>query len=535
MRKLLVRLLGAAVMVLGAQQGRAQANAHDLASRIGAVTAEPAVARAHWGVMVATIDGTPIYMLNAGQLFQPASNAKLFTTAAAVHLLGVDRRFTTVIEGPPGSLQGSATIAGDLTLRGGGDANFSSHDVPYVEPSERSKSAASTADPLSDLAAMADRVAAAGVKHVTGDVVGDDTLFPWEPYAPDWAADDLVWGYGAPVSALAVNDNQLQLRVTPGVHAGEAATVALVPANVAYTLAAAVATVGAKEPDGVQVDRALGAKVLTVSGTIAAGSKVFVEDVAIDDPTAYAAAALKSMLEARGITVDGVARSEHRMSVEAAGFLKETRESLPALPKTPLGPVSRLVTGQSVCMDACPLRVEHTSPAVIEDVVATNKESQNLHAELLLRQLGKAYGSDGSIVQGARVVRQFLVDAGVDKDDFVFYDGSGLSGHDLVTPRAVVKLLTFAVGQPWFPAWRRSLPVGGVDGSLTNRFTKAPLQGHVFAKTGTLGEARALSGYLECASGQTVIFSILVGNLAPGTTADREVMDRMVAAIAAAN
>jgi D-alanyl-D-alanine carboxypeptidase/D-alanyl-D-alanine-endopeptidase (penicillin-binding protein 4) len=96
-------------------------------------------------------------------------------------------------------------------------------------------------------------------------------------------------------------------------------------------------------------------------------------------------------------------------------------------------------------------------------------------------------------------------------------------------------LLQFASTQPWFASWKKSLPIGGVDGSLTGRFTREPLKGHVFAKTGTLGEARALSGYLDCASGRTVIFSILVGNHAPGTSADREVMDRMVGAIAAAN
>jgi len=180
----------------------------------------------------------------------------------------------------------------------------------------------------------------------------------------------------------------------------------------------------------------------------------------------------------------------------------------------------------------------HQSVTVAEDVVVTNKLSQNLHAELLLHQLGVAFSDDqdgGSTVQGLRVVRQFLLNSGIDKDDFVFFDGSGLSGHDLVTPRATARLLQYASGQPWFADWKSSLPVGGVDGSLEERFAKAPLKGKVFAKTGTLGEARALSGYLECASGKTVIFSIMVGNHLPQTHADRDVMDRIVAAIAAAN
>jgi D-alanyl-D-alanine carboxypeptidase/D-alanyl-D-alanine-endopeptidase (penicillin-binding protein 4) len=507
--------------------GLAQA---DLASQIGAMVTEPAVARAHWGVMVTGLDGTPIYGLHEAQFFQPASNAKLFTTAAAVHLLGAEQRFTTVVEGPPGSGL-DKTLKGDLTIHGAGDANLSGRTVPYVGPSVRPQEGVPPVDPLRYLAELADGVAAAGVTRITGDVVGDDTKFPWQPYAADWAADDLLWGYGAPVSALSVNDNQIQLTITPGARAGDAATVALDPDVPYYTLAASVKTVAVKAPDGVEIDRELGSKVLKVSGTIAARSGVYADQVAIQDPAEYAALALKGLLEARGIRVDGRARAEHRVIVPPSNFLKETRAPLPTLPTT-----AQEAGGEGYgCGESCPLRVEHTSPTVMEDVTVANKVSQNLHAELLLRQLGRTYGSDGSLAQGARVVRQFLVNAGVDPDDFVFYDGSGLSGHDLVTPRAVAKLLQFAAGQPWFADWKASLPVGGVDGSLMKRFTDAPLKGHVFAKTGTLGEARALSGYVDCASGRTVIFSILVDNHAPGTKADREVMDRMVAAIAAAN
>jgi D-alanyl-D-alanine carboxypeptidase/D-alanyl-D-alanine-endopeptidase (penicillin-binding protein 4) len=180
----------------------------------------------------------------------------------------------------------------------------------------------------------------------------------------------------------------------------------------------------------------------------------------------------------------------------------------------------------------------HRSVPLGEDIVVTNKVSQNLHAEILLRQMGPISPSSfckGSIATGAQVVRAFLLNVGIDKDDFVFFDGSGLSGHDLVTPRATARLLQYASTQPWFADWKKSLPVGGEDGSLVERFGKPPLKEHVFAKTGTLGEARALSGYLDCASGRTVIFSIMVGNHPPQTNGDREVMDKIVAAIAAAN
>ena len=184
----------------------------------------------------------------------------------------------------------------------------------------------------------------------------------------------------------------------------------------------------------------------------------------------------------------------------------------------------------------------HGSAPISEDVVLTNKVSQNLHAELFLHLLGKrTYCSKGSIVEGARLVRAFLLHAGIDGDDFVFYDGSGLSGHDLVAPRATAKLLAFAAtnpkrfaaDKPWFAAWKASLPVGGEDGTLGGRFAKPPLKDHLFAKTGTLGESRALSGYLDAASGRTVIFSIMVDNHLPGDSSDREVMDKIVAAIQA--
>lgn len=499
-----------------------------LGDTIGALLASPAVARDHWGIDVETMDGTPIFTLNDAQLFQPASTAKLFTTTAAVQLLGGGRRFTTAIEGPAGS-RVQAVLEGDLTLRGAGEGALAGREVPYVEPADKRARASTAPARLHDLEEMADGVAAAGVKHITGDVVGDDTLFPWEPYPQDWAADDLVWGYGAPVSALSVNDNTMRLVVTPA-KPGEPATVTLEPAVPYYELRASVTTTARKAESSVQVDRAPGSRVLRVWGKIAADSGADLEEVAIDDPAEFAARALKQMLEARGIHVDGRARAEHRISTEPRSFRTQAAEPV-HLPEA----ATRLTGGPTTSSSSESLHVEHTSPTLIEDVIATNKDSLNLHAELMLRQLGKAYGDDGSSAQGVRVVRAFLERAGIDKDDFAFFDGSGLSGHDLVTPRAMARVLRYAATQPWFMEWRGSLPIGGVDGTLEHRFAKSALKGRVFAKTGTLGEARALGGYVECASGKTVIFSIMVGSHLPGTSVDRETTDKIVEAIAAAN
>lgn len=500
-----------------------------LGQQIAAITAGPGVVRAHWGIAVTTMDGTPVYGMNEGEFFRPASNAKLFTTAAAMHFLGQSPLQTMVTSPAPASASG--VVDGDVTIIGVGDANISGRTFPYLSPAERKRRAAASgtpapADPLRYIDDMAAQVAAKGVKHVTGNIVGDDSLWAWDPYPQDWSIDDAVWGYGAPVSALTVNDNQMDVTVEPG-EVGKPATAKLDPQTSYYTLQVNVQTVAAKQPASIRIDRSLGSRVVKISGTVAVGEP-YTTELAIEDPAEFAAMALKSALEAHGVQVDGDAVAKHRPDTDVRGFSSESHEPLPQLSKTPMHVMFRMNM-------ACCVLATHVSPTLTEDVTATLKVSQNLHAEMLLRRLSVLAGSEGSAAQGARVVRQFLTNAGVDPEDFMFYDGSGLSGHDLVTPRATARLLSFASQQPWFAQWKAGLPVGGEDGTLAGRFPKAPLKDHLFAKTGTLSEARALSGYVDCASGKTMIFSVMVDNHAPNTPADREAMDAIVAAIAANN
>ncbi len=546
MRSFLLRMAACGLMgmmCLSAAEAKAPRKADRtkaLGRQIDALLVDPAVARAHWGIKVTAMDGTPIYSLNEGQLFQPASNAKLFTTATAVALLGAGTTFETKVVAK-GILHGTERLTGDLVLVGGGDANLSGRVIPYVSLALRPKPAPPALPALRYLEEMAEQVAKTGLKVVNGDVVGDDTLFPWEPYAEDWSIDDTVWGYGAPVSALSINDNQIKVTVTPGDAAGKPATVTVDPAVPYYTVdASGLLTGAAKSGSHVQMERALGSKVLRVYGAIAVDAQPDEEEVAIHDPAEYAAMALKGMLETRGIVVTGKARAEHRISSDTSGFMRGSHEPLQGMDwSKAYGAGKRPIS----CVNNCDAMIAayrsplamHVSPVLLEDVTVTNKISQNLHAEMFLHDLGAAVLADGSTVNGARVVRAFLERAGVDKDDFVFFDGSGLSGHDLVAPRATARLLQYASTQPWFADWRRTLPVGGEDGSLAERFPKVPLKDHVFAKTGTLSEARALSGYLDCASGRTVIFSIMVGSHTPRSNVDRDVMDKIVAAIAAAN
>ncbi len=356
----------------------------------------------------------------------------------------------------------------------------------------------------------------------------------WQPYAEGWNSDDLVWGYGAPVSLISINDNQLQLTVTADGSAGQPATLSIAPDFPYYTLENYVVTATAKTPTYIDVVRT--GRTLQVYGSIATDTKADTEQVAIDDPPLYIALAFKSLLMQHGIAVNGDSAAEHetpRDDHSARATIREPIDLSTLMPQPLAGGV-----GCSAPCSWVELRAVHTAPPLIDDVIHTNKESLNLHAELMLRKLAmKTQRSPDQITfaQGARVVRQFAINAGVSGDDFMFYDGSGLSSYDLATPRAFTQLLRYAATQPWGTAWKSSLPIGGVDGTLEDRFTKPPLKGNVFAKTGTSSEDRALSGYLVCASGRTVVFSILATDHLPGTHDDRDVIDKIVAAIAAAN
>ena len=485
------------------------------------------------------MEGAPIFSRNEGQFFQPASNAKLFTTAAALALLGPNATVTTTATGV-GVFAGKEHLKGNIYLSGAGDANLSGRAVPYARNTEEAFS------PLRNLDDLADQVAQTGLKTVDGDIIGIALREAWQPYPPGWSVDDLVWGYGAPVSRLSINDNELKLTIRPAAEMSSRAIVELSPDIPYFAVTNDVMTVSAGWRTQIEVARTPGSKQLRIFGRIALKADPDTEHISISDPVEFAAIAFKELLEQHGITVTGDAQAEHASPQDARGFREIARQPidlqrmLTVETATSAGTID-CATPQDPA--ACPRRAilaSHISPPLSQDVVLTNKLSLNLHAELLLVRLGDRFASNedlegNPVAEGVRVTRQFLVDAGVSDDDLAFYDGSGLSTYDEVTPRAIARLLHFASTQSWFQDFKISLPVGGVDGTLESRFTKLPLKGRVFAKTGTMGEGRALSGYLECASGKTVIFSILDNNHAPGTSADRDVMDRIVAAIAAAN
>jgi D-alanyl-D-alanine carboxypeptidase/D-alanyl-D-alanine-endopeptidase (penicillin-binding protein 4) len=504
-----------------------------LDAEIRQILADPAVARAHWGISVTTLEGNVVYALNDAEFFEPASNAKLFTTAATLALIPANATWTTTAV-TSGTIDASGTLTGDVRLLGAGDPTMSGRTYPWGGKTERPN------PPLQALESMADQIVSGGVKTITGDVIGDDTWFVWERYGGSWAWDDLQWDYGAPVSALAVNDNVVYLNITPaapaaanaGAPAGsEGDTAQTAPMAIAwnpdvpyYKLENSLTAARAGEAAHPGIDRAPGSLAIRLFGSLSANGVH--EGLAVEDPAQFAATALRQMLLARGVTVTGTATAWHRLPTDTKKYQEEVGQTVVLRPLA-LTTIEPPVTGLQVL-------ATHVSPTLAEDVTVTNKVSQNLHAELYERLLGRLEGEDGTIAQGARVVRQFLVNAGVDPGDFLFYDGSGLSPQDLITPRAATTLLVYAARQPWGELYKSTLPIGGLDGSLDGRFMGA-LKGKVFAKTGTLAEVNALSGYVKAASGRTLAFSVLCNDRQPTGDAARVALDRIVELVAAAN
>jgi serine-type D-Ala-D-Ala carboxypeptidase/endopeptidase (penicillin-binding protein 4) len=497
-----------------------------LSKAIAGILADPTLSHAHWGISVIAPDGASIYKLNDGQSFEPASNAKLFTTAAAFAVFSPESRFKTNVVAR-GTLDPDGTLRGDIVIEGSGDPSISGRSWPYVGKTERPN------PPLQALEDLADQIAKRGLVHkVTGRVVGDDSFFPFERYGAGWAWDDLQWEYGAPASALSVNDNSVYLDLMPGAAPGDPIAVAWNPAVPYYALENSAVTGPPSPKPQIGVDRQLGSKIVRLYGTLPVNSKGMHLALAIEDPAQFAAAAFRQMLLDRGIAVVGPPTAQHSYPTTTDEFLEVSQMPL----SSPLPSQKSLVEVPVASNEN--LLASHTSPPLGQDLTVINKVSQNLHVELLLRDLGKAVLNDGPndelAAAGARVVRQFLVGAGIDPSDFVFFDGSGLSPQDLITPRAATTLLAYAARQPWGEAFRQTLPIAGVDGSLSGRFTQSPLKGKLFAKTGTLFEVNALSGYLIARSGKTVILSVLCNDHDPSSEATRKAADRIVEAIYAA-
>lgn len=458
-----------------------------LEQRVAAKLAE-APTGTRFGLVVVDDTGREIVAINPDGRFIPASNTKIYTTAAAfANLPGINQPDT--IGGATVALRGE-----DVVLRGRGDARLSSADDCTVDC----------------LATLADAIAAK-TKRVR-NVIGDDTLFPDQRWGPGMSWNNIPSSSGTGASALTLDDNELKLTITPA-KASEPAKVDLWPYftvdNQARTVPGAETELGwDRDPNGKQ---------LRITGTIGADAKPKSWQLGIDDPADYAAWRLKVLLEARGVKVKGQVQVRHRALTPQDDPDYRAKKGLAVAQAAPGKPVLASLT----------------PPPLAEDLKHVNKVSQNLHAELTLRRVAALQGS-GSIADGVAQVEKMLDTAGVPRTAWDFSDGSGMSSYNRVAPRGTVKLLRWIAAQPWGAQYRETLPIGGVDGTLRNRFKGTPLEGRVFAKTGTLNATNALAGYFTGASGRTYTFAFYANDV-PRDASGTKYMDDALNLVAAGN
>lgn len=463
----------------------------------------PELRGARWGLLVTDMQGHEIAALNPDQRFLPASNTKLFTTAAVfrwqAELDAMLPRLGTFITLEDVSETGAPT----LVLHGRGDPALS--DAADCE--------------TRCLATLADAVAGIGLTAIA-HVIGDDTWFPDQRWGPGWSWDDLQTAYGTATSALTVNDNTVTLTIMPAATEAAPAHVAWAPGDAAYTILNDTVTASRPQPaakhageaaqDDLRVAHLPGTASVRVSGHVPPGSGPHRVPLGLDDPALAAATRLGALLAARGVTVEGPPVSRHR----PPGAAPEAALNAPDDGDPPLAALAPL--------------------SFADALAAVSKDSQNLQAELLLRHLGHL-SEDGSAEAGLARVTTLLDEAGASPNGYDLFDGSGMSVYNRVSPRTIVRLLAHAAAQGWGEDWKSTFPVGGTDGSLQHRFRGTILEGKIFAKTGTLKGTNALSGYMTAASGQMLVFSVIANERPLAVPSATPMMDEALVRIAQKN
>ena len=444
---------------------------------VDSVLAAPMWRNARWGLLIVDAErGDTILSNDADRLFMPASNEKLLTGAIALQTLGPDHRWRTPVL-LHGRQRGNAW-QGDLLVSGSGD--------PDVRDTLSSGGAA-----MNVFAPVRDALAARGITRITGRVRPIGDAFPGPTTGFGWAYDDFDAAYSAPVDELMFNEGVLVLKVRAGTRVGRRVGVTSAPTRAyprlvvqAVTRDSVAPAPGVPRPSRLAaVYDSIGDRVI-VSGTLALGDSASITMAYRHPNDAYVAALTQSLTDG-GVRVAGRALAK-------SDTLGRPVDTVAVLQSAPLADVLRRM----------------------------QKPSQNQIAELLFRTSGLKASGHGSADSARAVGARTLQGWGVTSSDAAYRDGSGLSRHDYVTPRAIVKVLDAMRRSPWFPTYRDALPIAGVDGTIGGRMRGTPAEGNVRAKTGTVDKARSLSGYVTTADGHLVLFSLLSNNF---TVPNREV------------
>lgn len=458
-----------------------------------------------FGLSVTDLEGNVLEAHRADERFVPASTAKLFVTSAA---LSRGDEISAFDSGIQVRLERHASGLPGLVLIGRGDPT-----IGFGEECE--------AQCLDDLA---DAVVGAGITEV-GDITGDDRWFADEPTPLGWNWDDLKFRHGTAVSALSVNDNVVALGVRPSRTVGQRVITDWKDAKPGYFQISNEASTSDSDAEwALRLERRTGEKSARIYGALPAGSRSITLRMGVDNPAHLAAWSFKQALEARGINVRGEIKTRHRS-------LQYSDEPQPI---DPSDEDSDLRCGVQTEPSLTGSVLTSMEAASLESVVNTiNQDSNNLYAEVLLRQVGRAAGT-GSSFCGRLQIENHLKSIGIDRASFEVADGSGLSNYNRATPAAMTAVLRHAAAEPWAETFKASLPVGGgSEGTLRFRFRGTALDGKIFAKTGTLNHVDALSGYMQARSGKMLAFSIIVNDRPLNTPSARPLIDQVLLDIAA--
>ena len=468
-----------------------------LATAIDQLIDNGELSTARWGVSVVSLkDGHRVYARNDERLFTPASNMKLFSTGVGLELLGADYRWRTSVYASS-TPDATGTLNGDLVLYGRGAPDLV---------------AGASANDNNSLARLANDLYDRGVRHIKGNVVGDESYFRGETTGDGWQWNDVQWYFGAEASALSVNDNEVALNILPPDKAGTPPVVRANDLNGYLTIENRMVVVGSAERLTVGIQRGLSDNIVRVWGTFPSGSKGFGARLSVYKPALWAARIFLEKLKAHGITVEGGADSRNARQAPAERFDPSRSIELAFVSSKPLG-------------------------EIIKD---TNKHSVNLYAELILRTLGRERlallpamepgGRErGDDETGLAVIKLWMNRAGVSTNGLAMHDGSGLSRLNLVTPRSLSELLAAISKTGVGPTFRESLPLSGRDGTLGHRLKDFPEK--VAAKTGYLTYDTSLSGYVTTAESGVFAFSIIC-NDDTGRASSGRLIDQIVSLLA---